>query len=94
MAIKTFNYSLAQNTPVVIVPQSNMPQEVHIHNHEHAVVNELYIGPDSNVSASNGHHVMAQEDMVIHLQPDQLLWGMTNSVAGCTVTVLCVQKDA
>ena len=93
MSVKTFQYSLADNVPQLIVPQSHMPQEVHVHNHEHAIGRDLYIGGSSAVSETNGHHVLAQSDMIITLQPTQVLWGMTPTNAGCDVTVLVIQKD-
>jgi len=33
MAIVTQQFSLAQYTPVQLVGSTNMPQEVHVHNH-------------------------------------------------------------
>ena len=93
MAVKTFQYSLVEDVPQLIVPQANMPEEVHVHNHEHATGRDLYIGGGSAVSEANGHHVLAQSDMIVHLQPGQVLWGMTPTGAGCDVTVLCIQKD-
>lgn len=93
MPIQSFSYSLVQNVPVIIAPQSHMVQEVHVHNHEHALVRELYVGGSSAVSSTNGHHVIAMSDMVIHLQPDQVLWAMTPTAAGCAVTVLAIRKE-
>ena len=93
MAVKTFQYALVEDVAVRIVPKHHMPQEVHVHNHEHSVSRDLYIGPGSAVSDANGHHVLAQTDMIMTLHPNQELWGMTPTGAGCDVTVLVIQKD-
>lgn len=92
MPIITRQFSLEQDTPVLIATADNMPQEVHVHNHEHAQGRDLYIGPNSDVSETNGHHVIAEADMVIQLRPNDELWGMTPDGPGCDVTVLQVQK--
>lgn len=93
MPLQSLVFQLLQNVPVLIAARANMPQEVHVHNHEHALSRELYIGGSASVSESNGHHVVAASDMVITLQPNQELWGMTPTLAGCAVTVLCIRKD-
>jgi dUTPase len=91
MAIKTFQYALAQDVRQLIAPPSVQPQEVHIHNHEHSQGRNLYIG-DETVTVTTGHHVLAETDIVIYLQPGQYLYGITPDGAGCDVTVLCVEK--
>jgi hypothetical protein len=93
MAVKTFQYALLEDVPVRLVPKHHMPQEVHVHNHEHSVSRDLYVGAGSAVSDANGHHVLASTDMIMTLHPDQELWGMTPTGAGCEVTVLVIQKD-
>jgi hypothetical protein len=93
MAVKTFQYALVQDAPVRLVPKHHMPQEVHVHNHEHSGSRDLYIGAGSAVSDANGHHVLASTDMIMTLHPNQELWGMTPTGAGCDVTVLVIQKD-
>ncbi len=93
MAIVTQQFSLVQDTPVQLVGSTNMPQEVHVHNHEHSQFRELYIGPDNSVSDTNGHHVLAESDMVLILRPGDSLWGMTPNGAGCDVTVLQIMKN-
>ena len=93
MSIIVRNFSLEQNTPVMIVGADNMAQEVHIHNHEHASGRDLYVGPGSAVSSTNGHHILAESDIVFNLQPHDVLWGMIPDGAGCAVTVLQIQKQ-
>lgn len=93
MAVITTNFSLEKDTPVMIVGPDNMMQEVHIHNHEHAQGRDLYVGPDSSVSDTNGHHILAESDVMFRLVPGDALWGMTPDNAGCDVTVLQIQKN-
>jgi len=92
MSIITKSISLAQDTPVLIAGGDNMPQEVHIHNHEHAQARDLYIGGGSAVSPTTGHHIEAETDVRFVLQPGDVLWGMTPDGAGCDVTVMQIQK--
>ncbi len=91
MAIKSFQYDLEQNVRQVICPPSIHPQEVHVHNHEHGQRKDLYVG-GPNVTADNGHHVLAESDMRIVLHPGQSLYGVTDENNGIEVTVLCVEK--
>jgi hypothetical protein len=93
MPIITRQFSLAQDTPVMIVGADNMTQEVHIHNSEAVGTRDLYIGGDNTVSDSNGHHVWARSDIRLVLAPGDVLWGMTPDSAGCNVTVLQIQKN-
>jgi hypothetical protein len=93
MPVIVNNVSLEQDTPVLIAGSDNMAQEVHIHNHEHSQGRDLYVGPDSNVSATNGHHVEAESNVVFKLQPGDVLWGMTPDGSGCAITVLAIQKN-
>lgn len=93
MPIITRQVSLEQDIPVMIVGADNMMQEVHIHNHEHAQGRDLYVGPDNTVSDTNGHHILAESDIVFDLAPGDVLWGMTPDGAGCDVTVLQIQKN-
>ena len=93
MPIITSNFSLVQDTPVKIASADNMPQEVHVHNHEHATGRDLYVGEDNTVSETNGHHVLAESDIVFPLSPGDSLWGMTPDGSGCDVTVLQIQKN-
>lgn len=92
MPLITRNISLEQDTPVLIASADNMAQEVHVHNHEHAQGRDLYVGPDNTVSDTNGHHVLAESDIVFTLAPGDVLWGMTPDGPGCDVTVLQIQK--
>jgi hypothetical protein len=94
MSVHTFNYSLAQDVPQKIVDADNMIQEVHIHNHEHATSRDLYLGATSAVSSTNGHHILAEENIVFDLQPGDVLWGMTPTGSGCDVTVLVIRKNS
>ncbi len=93
MTIKTTQFSLSQDTPQQIAGPHHMMQEVHIHNHEHSPFRDLYVGPDSSVSDSNGHHVQAGEDIVIMMAPGDSLWGMTPDAQGCDVTVMHIQRN-
>lgn len=92
MSIIVKQFSLAKDVPQQLVTPDNMPQEVHIHNHEHVQGRYLYIGPTSGVSDTNGHHVLAETDITFRIMPGDELWGMTPDNAGCDVTVVQIQK--
>lgn len=93
MPVIVNSFSLERDVSVQLVAPDNMPQEVHIHNHEHSQGRDLYIGPDNSVSEDNGHHVLAESDIAFSLMPGDVLWGMTPDNAGCDVTVLQIQKS-
>lgn len=76
MPIETYAYTLVQNVRQVVVPPSVEPQEVCIHNHEHATSKEIYLG-GQDVTAANGMHAVATQTSIITLQPSDSLWAIT-----------------
>jgi len=93
MGVITAQFSLVDGVPQRLVAGRSMTTEVHIHNHEHQQGRNLYIGANSSVSETNGHHILADTDLQLFLQPGDEVWGMTDTNAGCDVTVLILAKD-
>ncbi|HEY7823401.1 MAG TPA: hypothetical protein VIG24_11225 [Acidimicrobiia bacterium] len=86
MTIRAAQISLAQNVVQRLTDASVMPQQVHIHNHEHSNSRNLYVGGGSDVDETNGHHILPTQDMVFELLPGDAIYGMTPD-NGCAVTV-------
>ena len=91
MPIKTYAYDLVQNVRVQVVPPSTEPQEVCIHNHEHAASKEIFLG-DANVTVANGMHAVATQTSVIMLQPNDALWAITDNANGANLRIMVVTK--
>ena len=86
MTIRVAQISLAQDVVQRLTEVSVMPQQVHIHNHEHSNSRNLYVGGDSSVDETTGHHILATQDMVFELLPGDAIYGMTPD-NDCDVTV-------
>lgn len=91
MPVKNFAYDLVQNVRVQVVPPSTEPQEVCIHNHEHATSKEIYLG-DANVTVLNGMHAVATQTSIIMLQPNDALWAITDNAGGANLRIMVVTK--
>lgn len=91
MPVKTYAYDLVQNVRVQVVPPSTEPQEVCIHNHEHATSKEIFLG-DANVTVTNGMHAVATQTSVIMLQPNDALWAITDNASGANLRIMVVTK--
>ena len=92
MPINTYQYSLPQGTAVLVAPADNMPQEVCIHNHEHAASKEIFIGGDSSVTDSNGIHAVATQTSIIVIRPGDELWAYTTESGGAELHIMTVSK--
>lgn len=76
MPVKTYAYTLVRDVRQLVVPPSVEPQEVCIHNHEHGLNREIYLG-GQDVTADNGMHAVATQTSIITLQPSDSLWAIT-----------------
>lgn len=86
MTIRVAQIALVQDVAQQLTERSVMPQQVHVHNHAHASSRNLYVGGDSSVDETSGHHILPTEDMVFELLPGDAIYGMTPD-NGCDVTV-------
>ena len=92
MPIQTAQFNLVEDVAQRIVAGHSMVTEVHIHNHEHSQARNVFIGAGSAVTASTGHHILAEDNLSIFLQPGDEVWAVTDNAAGCSVTVLALIK--
>lgn len=93
MPVNTYQYSLPQGTAVLVVPNDNMAQEVIIHNHEHALGREIFIGGDSSVTDTNGIHAVSKETYIFTIRPGDELWAYTAESNGADLHVMTVRKS-
>jgi hypothetical protein len=91
MPVKTFAYDLAQGVRQLVVPASVEPQEVCIHNHEHATAKEIFLG-NSTVTAANGMHAVATQTSVITLTPGDELYAITENASGANLRIMVVTQ--
>lgn len=76
MPVKTYAYTLLQGVRQLVVPPNVEPQEVCIHNHEHATSKEIYLG-NADVTVANGMHAVATQTSIITLNPGDALYAIT-----------------
>ena len=76
MAISAQNFSIG-TTAQRIVSRDDNPQQVILHNHEHANNHEIYYG-SSNVTTTTGMHLQHTETMQIVIAPGDELWAIAD----------------
>lgn len=76
MPVRTYGYTLLQGVRQLVVPANVEPQEVCIHNHEHATSKEIFLG-NSSVTVDNGMHAVATQTSIITLNPGDELYAIT-----------------
>jgi hypothetical protein len=76
MAVFTYGFDLVQNVRTLVVGASNSVQTVYIHNHEHAISKEIFIG-NANVTVNNGIHAVADQTQTVQLLPGDELYAIT-----------------
>jgi hypothetical protein len=91
MPVKTYAYDLVQNVRQLVVPPAVEPQEVCIHNHEHATSREIFLG-NENVTVDNGMHAVATQTSIITLQPNDSLYAITANASGANLRIMVVTK--
>jgi hypothetical protein len=92
MPVTTYSYDLEQGVRALVVPAKTQPQEVCIHNHEHALGKEIFVG-NSGVTAGNGMHAVSTQTSVITLQPGDDLYAITEESNGANLRILVVTQD-
>ena len=91
MPIHTAQITLTANVKSEIVPPNTQPQEVFVHNHEHAANSVIFIGGD-DVSTSNGMHARATETLRMQVGPNDSLYAISSSNA-VMLHVLRITQD-
>lgn len=91
MPVKNYAYDLAQGVRTLVVPPNVEPQEVCIHNHEHATSKEIFLG-DADVTVANGMHAVATQTSIIVLQPNDALYAITDNASGANLRIMVVTK--
>jgi hypothetical protein len=86
MAFETAQFSLTKGVRVKVVTPKATSQHVCIHNHEHQLGKEIFIG-DSTVSSTTGIHAVATQTSMITLAPGTDLWAITEENAGAVLHI-------
>jgi hypothetical protein len=92
MPVFTYSYDLAQNVRTLVVPASAQSQEVCIHNHEHSLNKEIFIG-NSGVTTTNGMHAVATQISVITLGPGDDLYAISAESGTVNLRIMVVKQD-
>ena len=92
MPVFTYSYDLAKDARTLVVPASTQSQEVCIHNHEHALGKEIFIG-NSSVTTTNGMHAVATETSIITLGPGDDLYAISAENGTVNLRIMVVRQD-
>jgi len=92
MPVKTYSYDLAEDVRTLVVPPNIQPQQVIIHNHEHALGKEIFIG-NSSVTVNNGMHAVSQETYFFDLSPGDDLYAISTENGTVNLRVMVVTQD-
>ncbi len=91
MPVQTYSYDLVEDVRTLVVPRNVEPQEVCIHNHEHELGKEIFIG-NSEVTVANGMHAVSQQTSIITLEPGDELYAITTENGGANLRIMVVTK--
>lgn len=91
MPVKTYSYDLAQGVRTLVVPPNVEPQEVCIHNHEHATSKEIFLG-NSSVTVGNGMHAVATQTSIITLPPGDELYAISGETGTVNLRIMVVTQ--
>lgn len=92
MPIKSSQVSVT-TTPVKVVDFDSMRSKIIFHNHEHAPAFEIYLGGDSNVSASTGIHLTPEVELAFEVGSGDEVWAVSNRQQGASLHILRVTQD-
>jgi hypothetical protein len=91
MPVKTYAYDLVKNVVTLVVPPNVEPQEVCVHNHEHGLNKEIFLG-NENVTVATGMHAVATQTSIITLHPNDSLYAITPENNGANLRIMVVTK--
>jgi len=77
MALTNAQYTVAEGTRVRIASADNMPQDVIIHEGDHAASTNTFLG-DSAVTATTGLHIHNGETLSMILRPGDELYAFSS----------------
>jgi hypothetical protein len=92
MPISTAQFTLATGVRQKIVEPDVMSQHVCIHNHEHSLNKEIFIG-NSTVTTTTGIHAVATQTSLITIGPGDDLWAISGENGTVALHVLIVKQD-
>lgn len=91
MPVRTYSYDLEKNVRELVVPANVEPQEVCIHNHEHALGKEIFIG-NSEVTTANGMHAVSTQTSTITLNPGDELYAISGENGTVNLRIMVVTQ--
>ena len=91
MPVQTYSYNLAQGVRTLVVPPNVEPQEVCIHNHEHAQSKEIFLG-NASVTTSNGMHAVSTQTSIITLPPGDELYAISDENGTVNLRLMVVTQ--
>lgn len=91
MPIITAAYTLSDTVRTLVADADNMVQEVHLHNSTKSSNEYVFIGNDT-VTTTNGLHLDPGESKVIHLNPKDKLYAVSDP-SGLVLQVMAIQKN-
>lgn len=86
MPFETAQFSLVKGVRVKVVLARAGAQTVCIHNHEHSLNREIFIG-DAAVTSTTGIHAVATQTSEVTLTPGTDLWAITEENAGAVLHI-------
>ena len=90
MPIEHNLYTLG-TAPSLVVPNDNMPQEVHLHNMTKSSNEYIYIG-GATVGTGNSLHLDPGESITMTLRPGDQLYALSDP-SGLELGVLAIKKS-
>jgi len=91
MALTNAQYTVAEGTRVRIALADNMPQDVIVHEGDHASSTTCFLG-DSAVTATTGLHIHNGETLSLTLRPGDELYAFSSQGAP-VMHVIQIQKN-
>lgn len=91
MPVLNATYTLSDTTRTLVMDADNMVQEVHLHNATKSSNEYIYIG-NENMTLANSLHLDPGESKVLHLNPKDKLYAMSDP-SGLVLHVLAIQKN-
>lgn len=92
MPINSFEVTLSDTTPALIVASDNMTQDVVLHNMSKSSNNYIFIaGSSDEADITNNIHIDPGQTIYLTMRPSDELWGLSNP-DGLNVGVLRIRK--
>lgn len=91
MPIHTQHFTLSNVTPTKVCSADSQPQQIWVHNSEHAQSDEVFIGNET-VSVATGLHIHSDETLKLDIDPGTELWAISDT-NGSLFQVMCIKQD-